>query len=94
MRSNPQRVSSLDYTYISPEDYLEGEKSSPIKHEYIRGLVYAIVGASKAHGIVAGNLFSLLRSHLRGKDCTLINPTYLELEFASSSKDVLWVRMA
>jgi Uma2 family endonuclease len=61
---------SLDYTYISPEDYLEDERLSPIKHEYIRGLIYAMAGASKAHGIVAGNLFSLLRTHLRGTDCT------------------------
>jgi Uma2 family endonuclease len=63
-------TSSLDYIYISPEDYLEGERLSPIKHEYIRGLIYAMAGASKAHGIIAGNLFSLLRTHLRGKDCT------------------------
>lgn len=63
-------TSSLDYIYISPEDYLEDESLSPVKHEYIRGFVYAMAGASKAHGIIAGNLFSLLRTHLRGKDCT------------------------
>lgn len=28
--------------FISPEDYLAGERISPIKHEYRRGTVYAI----------------------------------------------------
>ena len=64
-------TASLNYSYISPEDYLEGERLSPLKHEYVRGLIYAMAGASKVHGIVAGNLFSLLRTHLRGKDCTI-----------------------
>lgn len=63
-------TASFDYTYISPEDYLEGERLSPIKHEYIRGLVYAMAGASKAHGIIALNLATRLRNHLRGKGCT------------------------
>jgi Uma2 family endonuclease len=63
-------TASFDYSYISAEDYLEGERISPIKHEYIRGEIYAMAGASKAHGIIAGNLFSLLRNHLRGSGCT------------------------
>ncbi len=60
---------SPNYAYISPEDYLEGERVSPIKHEYIRGEVYAMAGASKAHVTIAGNLFAMLRSHLRGRGC-------------------------
>ena len=42
--------------YISPENYLEGEMVSPIKHEYRQGQVYAMVGAKKPHIIIAGNL--------------------------------------
>ncbi len=67
--SIPQMTVSPNYAYISPEDYLEGEKISPIKHEYIRGEVYAMAGASKAHGIIALNLATQLRSHLRGSGC-------------------------
>jgi Uma2 family endonuclease len=63
-------TANFNYSYISPQDYLEGERISLIKHEYIRGEVYAMAGASKAHGIIAGNLFSLLRNQLRGSDCT------------------------
>ncbi|MFE1746209.1 Uma2 family endonuclease [Coleofasciculus sp. H7-2] len=52
--------------YVSPEDYLEGEKISPIKHEYRQGEIYAMAGASDAHITIAGNLFALLRNHVRG----------------------------
>ncbi len=55
--------------YISPEEYLEGEKVSEIKHEYVDGEVYAMAGASDAHVTVTGNLYMLLRNHLRGSGC-------------------------
>lgn len=60
---------SKSYTYVSPEEYLESEKISPIKHEYIRGEIYAMAGASDAHVTIAGNLFTLLRNHVRGTGC-------------------------
>ncbi len=39
--------------YISPEEYLEGERVSPIKHEYRRGHVYAMTGAKKPHIVIS-----------------------------------------
>lgn len=63
MIANP----ALDY--VTPEDYLEGEAQSPVKHEYRDGEVYAMAGASDAHVTIAGNLFVALRNHLRGKNC-------------------------
>lgn len=50
------------HAYFSPEEYLEIEKTSTIKHEYIRGEVYAMAGASDAHVKITGNLFALLRN--------------------------------
>jgi Uma2 family endonuclease len=55
--------------YITPENYLEGEAQSPIKHEYRDGEIYAMAGASDTHVTIAGNLFVLLRNHLRGAGC-------------------------
>ena len=55
--------------WISPEDYLEGEKLSPVKHEYVEGRVFAMAGASDDHGIIAGNIFGHLWNQLRGKKC-------------------------
>ena len=54
---------------IAVEDYLQGELSSDIKHEYVNGDVYAMAGASEAHNLVTGNLFAALHNHLRGTSC-------------------------
>ena len=56
-------------TYVSPEDYLAGEKVSPIKHEYRQGEIYAMAGAKKAHVIISVNTATLLRNHVRGSGC-------------------------
>ncbi len=54
---------------VSIEDYLAGELISPIRHEYLGGVVYAMAGARNAHGIIKGNVFGRLHEHLRGKPC-------------------------
>ncbi len=54
---------------LSPETYLAEEKDNEIKHEYINGEVFAMVGAKDAHVTIAGNLFTLLRNHVRGGPC-------------------------
>jgi len=60
---------SPSHPYLSPEEYLENEKSSPIKHEYIQGQIYAMVGASDTHVTITANLVTLLRNHIRGSGC-------------------------
>lgn len=55
--------------YLTHEQYLQMEEQSHIKHEYIDGQIYAMAGASDPHVTIAGNLFALLRSHVRGSGC-------------------------
>lgn len=54
---------------LTPEEYLQLEANSDIKHEYINGEVYAMAGATDTHVTIAGNIFALLLSHLRGSGC-------------------------
>lgn len=54
---------------VAVEDYLVGERTSEVRHEYIGGVLHAMAGASREHNIIAGNLFAALHSHLRGKSC-------------------------
>ena len=54
---------------FTPEAYLEWEKLQNIRHEYVDGHVFAMSGASLTHATVAGNVFVLLRNHLRGGPC-------------------------
>ncbi|NJO80637.1 MAG: Uma2 family endonuclease [Cyanobacteria bacterium RM1_2_2] len=55
--------------HLSPEDYLQLEEHSPVKHEYIDGQIYAMVGATDAHVTIALNLATALRNHVRGSGC-------------------------
>lgn len=55
--------------WISPEDYLAGERVSDIKHEYIDGEVYAMTGTSLNHNRIIGNLYADLRAHLADTPC-------------------------
>ena len=56
------KLEKLDY--ISIDEYLSGEKTAEVRHEYIDGAVYAMVGASTAHNLLAGTLSALFRKHL------------------------------
>ena len=54
---------------FSVEQYLEAEKSSDIRHEYVAGQVFAMAGASEEHSLIKGNIIAILRPHLRGSSC-------------------------
>ncbi len=63
-------MSIAEHTHLTPEAYLESESTSEIKHEYIAGDVWAMVGATDKHVSIAGNLFFLLKQALKGRPCT------------------------
>ncbi|PZO61261.1 MAG: hypothetical protein DCF15_00330 [Phormidesmis priestleyi] len=56
-------------TYLTPENYLELERDSKIKHEYIQGQAVAMAGATRVHNVISDNLTALFVSHLRGSIC-------------------------
>jgi Uma2 family endonuclease len=66
---HPNMIANRQPAYITVEEYLAAEASSEIKHEYQDGYVYAMAGASDAHVTIAGNLFTIIRNHLRGSGC-------------------------
>lgn len=76
-------VAHLNSSYMSPEEYLKAEQDSSVKHEYRQGLVYAMAGASNIHVLIAGNLFAMLRNHVRGSGCrAYISDTKVHIESA------------
>ena len=54
---------------MSVEEYLEFEKGSPVKHEYVGGHVYAMVGVSRRHSRISGNIFRKLADAAEGGPC-------------------------
>ena len=56
--------------FLSIQEYLQLEKTSDIRHEYIDGEVFAMAGASEEHNLITvTNVIALLRPHLRGTPC-------------------------
>ncbi|MFB2894889.1 Uma2 family endonuclease [Aerosakkonemataceae cyanobacterium BLCC-F50] len=59
-------IASPQPSYFTPDEYLEMEEQSPIKHEYIDGQIYAMADVSDPHVTIVGNLAALLLNYVRG----------------------------
>lgn len=74
---------------LSPDDYLAGEQRSDVKHEYDNGYVVAMVGASRAHNLIALTVASAVKSHVKGEPCrTYISDTKVRIQ--TRSNDVFY----
>ncbi len=51
------------------EEYLAFEQSSPSKHEYYAGNIYAMTGASRSHILIVTNLVRSLANRLADRPC-------------------------
>ncbi len=41
---------------LSVEEYLSLERESPVKHEYVRGMIYALAGVTRRHSQIVTNI--------------------------------------
>jgi len=71
---------------FSLSDFLAWEEAQPERHEFVRGEVFAMVGARRVHGLVSLNLAAALKSQLRGSPCRVFSET-MKLQVA---EDVLF----
>ena len=51
------------------EEYLEFEKESPVKHEFVGGRLYAMTGTTKRHNLIAGNIYRIMIGSAEGTAC-------------------------
>ena len=54
---------------MTPAEYLAWERDQPQKHEYYRGEVFAMAGATREHNLIVMNLGAELRAALRDRPC-------------------------
>ncbi len=55
--------------FITPAEYLELERRSEYKDEYLNGDIFAMTGASRAHNLITGNITAAFIGQLRGRQC-------------------------
>lgn len=51
---------------LSLDEYFELEQASSVRHEYVGGQIFAMAGASDRHNRLAGNIYALLWTAMRG----------------------------
>jgi Uma2 family endonuclease len=56
------------------EEYLEIERASEERHEYIDGEIFAMAGESDPHSLITINLGAEFHSQLKGRDCAALSP--------------------
>jgi Uma2 family endonuclease len=61
-----------DMGYMTVEEYLEFEENSPIRHEYVAGLIFAMSAVKLRHAVVVSTLMFRIQNHLRGGPCDAI----------------------
>ena len=54
---------------ITAVEYLALDRESDVKSEFVDGHIYAMTGASRAHNLIAGNVFRNLANQLDGRPC-------------------------
>src|SRR5712692_7895987 len=59
---------------LTGEQYLEIERLSEIRHEFLDGLVYAMAGESRDHSRICFNLAGIIQPQLKGKPCEGFSP--------------------
>ena len=64
-RGLPQRVAA-----VTPEEYLDIERTATYRSEYFRGEIFAMAGGSAKHSRIRTNVISLLNVRLNGTPCT------------------------
>lgn len=57
--------------FITEQEYLDGEQHSEVRHEYIDGQVFAMIGASRRHGLIVNALAFALTPGARRQGCQL-----------------------
>ncbi|SLM29903.1 conserved hypothetical protein [Desulfamplus magnetovallimortis] len=60
-------------TRVTPEEYLELERTSEVKYEYFDGEVFAMVGASLNHNRINRNMIQKIGIQLEGSPCEALS---------------------
>ena len=59
-------------TYVAPDEYLELERKATSKHEYLKGEVFPMTGASLRHNLITVNIATELKQQLKQTDCKVL----------------------
>ena len=56
---------ALSVPRMTAKEYLELERRSSVRHEFVDGVVYSMTGTTKRHDLIGGDFFGALLNHLK-----------------------------
>ncbi len=78
-------MSSQRKTLLTPEEYLAAERKAETKSEYFGGEVFAMVGASRRHNLMAANIIRVLGNGLLDRPCN-VYPSDMRVKVSATGK--------
>ena len=72
-------------TYVTPDEYLAGERLSESRGEYLEGVVCPMTGGSVSHILIVGNITTELTLRLRTRPCRVF-PIDMKVRLPDSRK--------
>jgi Uma2 family endonuclease len=81
---------ALNPAFMTLDEFLEFAEHSPLRYEYVNGVIHAMTGPSIAHCRIAGELLVAVRSHLRGGPCEAF-ATGANLHIRSETDEILYI---
>ena len=70
---------------LTPEEYLAIERKSETKGEFYAGEVFAMVGASRRHNLIAANIIRVLGNQLLERPCN-VYPSDMRVKVSATGK--------
>jgi Uma2 family endonuclease len=59
----------IPHELLTVQEYVEMEETASVRYEYVGGMAYAMVGATKWHSRITGNVYARLLAAARGCPC-------------------------
>lgn len=78
-------MSSQRNTLLTPEEYLAAERKAETRSEYFGGEMFAMVGASKRHNLIAANIIRVLGNQLLERACN-VYPSDMRVKVSATGK--------
>jgi len=75
--------------FMSLDEYMAFEEQSPFQHEYVNGVVHAMTDPSLDHARISGELFTAVKTHLRGGPCEAFVAD-AKLQIRSATEEVVY----
>ena len=80
----------LNPFFMTLEEFLEFAEYSPLRYEYVNGIIHAMTGPSLAHGRISRKLLVTVDSHLRGGPCEAFAAS-TNLHIRSEADEIVYI---